>query len=98
MKMSWKQIKVFGFTITLPSVIIIVQQLDADQVEQFRVYKAGMSECPRCHKLFDGRAGLSFIMHLQDVHKVDSGASMDIVSELYRKLLHRNEKARSAVV
>jgi len=98
MKLSWKQFRVFGKLVTFPAIVILVQQLDADQVEQFRQYKAGMSECPKCHKLFDGRAGLSFIMHLQDVHHVESGASMDIVSELYRKLLHRNETARAAVV
>jgi len=90
MKMSWKQIRIFGWTISLPAIIIIVQQLNAEQVEQFRQYRAGMAECPKCHKLFTVRAGNSFILHLQDDHQIESGKSMRIVEELYRNLLgHR---------
>jgi uncharacterized C2H2 Zn-finger protein len=100
MKLSWKQIRVFGITFTLPQIIILVQQLNAEQVEQFRQYKAGMAECPKCHKLFSGRAGNSFILHLQDEHRFESDKSMRIVEDLYKNLLviraRRTEVAQTA--
>jgi hypothetical protein len=94
-KLSWKQIRIFGLTFTLPAIIILIQQLNAEQVEQFRQYRAGMAECPKCHKLFTVRAGNSFILHLQDDHKIDSGTSMQIVEELYRNLLGRRAHRRT---
>ena len=96
MKLKWKQFRVFGTVVTLPAIIIIVQQLSPEQVEQFRAYKAGMAECPKCHRLFGGRAGLSFITHLQDEHGMDSFKSMDVVSELYKGLLVRINERRAA--
>jgi hypothetical protein len=96
MKLSWKQIKLFGFTVTLPSIIIIVETLNPIQVEQFRKYRSEMAECPKCHKLFGGRAGLSFMMHLKDEHRLTSEDSMDIVAKLYKNLLHRTAERRSA--
>jgi len=95
MKLSWTQIKVFGLTITLPLIVIIVQKLNPEQVEQFRKYRAEMAECPACHRLFSVRAGMSFMLHLQDIHKVDSGHSMDIVGELYKQVLAKNREHRA---
>ena len=98
MKLNWKQIdvKLFGlrWTFTLPLIEIIVRQLDANQVERFRRYKEEMAECPRCHRLFDGRAGNSFILHLVDAHNMSSYASMNAVGELYHNLLSRKEALR----
>lgn len=92
MKLSWKQMKVFGFTITLPLIVIIVQPLNPEQVEQFKQYRAGMAECPTCHKLFGIRAGMSFILHLQDAHKVTDDHSIEIVSTLYKRVLAKNRE------
>lgn len=97
MKFDWRQIKFMGLNITLPSIVIIVQQLNPVQVEQFRQYKADMAECPKCHRLFGGRAGLSLIMHLQDAHNVESDSSMVIVSELYRNYLKTSASRREVL-
>jgi hypothetical protein len=97
MKLDWRQIKILGFTITLPLVVIIVQQLNATQVEQFRQYKSQMAECPKCHRLFSGRAGNSFVLHLVDDHKVESFHAMDIVGGLYRQVLQRTAERRTSL-
>lgn len=97
MKLNWKQIKFFGMTITLPLVVVIVQQLNAAQVEQFRQYKTEMAECPQCHRLFSGRAGNKFILHLVDEHRVESLHAMDIVGDLYRQLLKRTAERRTVL-
>ena len=96
MKLSWWQFRVFGWLVTLPAIIIIVRQLNPIQVEQFRKYRSEMAECPKCHKLFGGRAGLSFMLHLQDEHKIHSDDSMDIVAKLYKNLLNRTAERRNA--
>jgi hypothetical protein len=97
MKLDWRQIKFLGMTITLPLIVVIVQQLNAQQVEQFRRYKKDMAECPQCHRLFSGRAGNSFIMHLVDDHNVASFHAMDIVKDLYSKLLQRTADRRTVI-
>jgi hypothetical protein len=94
MKLSWRQIKFLGIKLTLPQIIVVVQQLNPEQVEQFRLYRAGMAECPKCHKLFSGRAGNSFILHLVDEHDMESSHSMNVVADLYRKLLSRTATLR----
>jgi hypothetical protein len=96
MKLDWRQIRLFGVNITLPAIVVLVQQLNPDQVAQFQQYKADMAECPKCHRLFGGGAGLSFILHLQDEHNVESEHSMVIVSELSLNKLRATAARREA--
>ena len=89
MKLAWREIKIFGIRFTLPAVLVVVQQLDAGQVEQFRKYRAQMAECPVCHKLYRGGYHLSMITHLVDAHEFSSTHSIEIVEDLGRKTLER---------
>lgn len=73
------------------------QILDTLQVELFRKHRSEMAACNKCHRLFDCRAGRSFIMHLVDEHKIDSFSAIDIVSDLGRKLLQIRQERQGLV-
>lgn len=94
MKLSWKQIRFFGFTITLPLVVILAEKIEADRVELFRQYRAEMAECPHCHKFHRGHYHLSLIEHLVDDHDMESMHVINIVEDLVRKTL-QVRKAKS---
>ena len=96
MKLSWKQIRILGFTITLPLIVVIAQKLDAQRIELFRMSRAEMAECPHCHKFHRGHYHLSLIEHLVDDHAMDSLHAMDIVDDLGRKTLQRRKAQREA--
>jgi hypothetical protein len=93
-KLAWKQVKILGFTFTLPLIVVIAQKLDAERVEMFRQYRAEMAECPHCHKFHIGHYHLSLIEHLVDDHSMDSMHVMDIVDDLGRKKLQHTKKKR----
>lgn len=97
MKLSWKQIRILGFTITLPLIVVIAQKLDAQRVELFRKYRAEMAECPHCHKFHSGHYHLSLIEHLVDDHDISSMDVMVIVEDLGRQTLQRRKAQREAL-
>lgn len=93
MAFSWKKFTIFGFCLAVPIVAFIVKNyVDEEQAAAFKRMKAEIAECNRCHKLFGVRAGMSFILHLQDAHKIPADDSIYIVSELYRQLIARKGK------
>ncbi len=60
----------------------------------FQAHQSTMADCARCHKLFNIRAGVSFIMHLRDEHGMDSDLAIDTVAHLYRKLITKRDEHR----
>lgn len=93
MKLEWRRLEMFGIQVVLPILTIIAYKIREEQREIFNRLRSELGECPRCHKLFDIRAGRSFLMHLMDVHKVDFDTAEHIVRELYLKLiLHKGAR------
>jgi hypothetical protein len=96
-KLSWKQIRILSFTITLPLIVVIAEKMDAERIELFRQYRLEMAECPHCHKFHSGHYHLSMIGHLVKDHKMDSLHAMDIVDDLGLKKLQRRQAQREAL-
>jgi uncharacterized C2H2 Zn-finger protein len=87
MKVSWKEVRLFGFGIAIPVIAFLATQLAEHEMRAFRQRKESLADCERCKKLFHIRAGMSFIMHLQDKHGFTSDESIDIVADLYKQML-----------
>jgi hypothetical protein len=90
---AWKRVTFWGIGLSFPIPPFLVQDVSERQIAVFRKFKTEIADCPRCHRLFGARAGMSFILHLQDAHHMDSYESMDTVAHLYRILIaHRDEE------
>ena len=89
MRIKWHRLALFGIEFALPLLTLVVYKIHDQQRELFSRVKPEIAECPRCHKLFSVRAGLSFLMHLIDVHKLDFDEAESIVALLYKRYLAR---------
>lgn len=97
MAFSWKQVRLWGTGISFPIPGFPIPEVSERQIVAFRKFKTEIAECPQCHRLFGVRAGLSFILHLQDKHHMDSYESMDTVAHLYKTLIDCREKEQFEV-
>jgi hypothetical protein len=68
--------------------------VSSQQKDEFAAHRSDMAECSHCHRLFNIRAGMSFILHLSDDHKMGSTLAISTVEHLYRKLIIRREHHR----
>jgi hypothetical protein len=83
---SWRKFTVFGFTIALPTLIILLR-VSAEQATAFAKHKEEMRSCNTCHRCFNHKAGVRLIMHLQDYHGFTEDTAISIVDDLYKKLI-----------
>jgi hypothetical protein len=86
MKLSWKEWRVFGLGLLIPVLEFITQKLSADRAALLHSACCELAACPRCHKLLSVKAGMSFILHLQDDHKIEADDSYEIVADVYRRM------------
>ncbi len=86
MKLSWKEIRIFGLGLLIPSFSFIAQKVNADRAALLQSARFELAGCARCHKLLSVNAGMSFILHLQDAHKIEADDSYEIISDLSRRM------------
>ena len=86
MKVSWKEIRIFGLGLLIPVFALITHKLSADRAVLLQSAHSELAGCARCHKLLSVKAGMSFILHLQDVHKIEADDSYEIISHVYRRM------------
>jgi hypothetical protein len=86
MKLSWKEVRIFGLGLLIPVFAFIAKKLNADRMALLRVARGELAGCARCHKLLSVKAGMSFILHLQDAHKIEADDSYEIISDVYRRM------------
>ena len=86
MKLSWKEVRIFGLGLLIPVFALIPQKLNAERTALLQVACGELAGCARCHKLLSVKAGMSFILHLQDVHKIEADDSYEIISDVYRRM------------
>jgi hypothetical protein len=86
MKLSWKETRIFGLGLQIPDVAFVVQKLNADRAALLQVARGELAGCARCHKLLSVNAGMSFILHLQDGHKIEADDSYEIISDVYLRM------------
>src|SRR4029077_7903812 len=83
MRIIWKHVMIFGTMVQTPRLCFLVEK-DPEYVTEFQGHAQELATCDRCHKLFDCRAGVRLIMHIQKDHKFEEEQSIEIVSDLYR--------------
>jgi hypothetical protein len=86
MKLSWKEVRIFGLGLLIPVFALIPKKLNADRTALLQVACGELAGCARCHKLLSVKAGMSLILHLQDVHKIEADESYEIISDVYRSM------------
>lgn len=86
MKLSWKEARILGLGLPIPDLAFVAQKLTADRTALLRPARCELAGCARCHKLLSLKAGMSFILHLQDAHKIEADDSYEIVSDVYRRM------------
>jgi hypothetical protein len=86
MKLSWKEVRIFGLGLLIPVFALIPKNLNADRTALLQVARGELARCARCHKLLSVKAGMSFILHLQDAHKIEADDSYEIISDVYRRM------------
>ena len=86
MKLLWKEVRMFGLGLLIPVFALITQKLNADRAALLQSARGELGGCARCHKLLSVKAGMSFILHLQDVHKIEADDSYEIISHVYRRM------------
>jgi hypothetical protein len=100
MKLSWKEWRIFGLSLLIPALKFITQKLSADRAALLHSACCELAGCPRCHKLLSVKAGMSFILHLQDDHKIEADDSYEIIADVYRRMgnayLEREVQRKSA--
>jgi hypothetical protein len=86
MKLSWKEVRIFGLGLLIPVFDLIAKKLNADRAALLQATRGELAGCARCHKLLSVKAGMSFILHLQDTHKIEADDSYEIISDVYRRM------------
>jgi len=86
MKLSWKEVRIFGLGLLIPVFAQITQKLNADRAALLQSARGELGGCARCHKLLSVKAGMSFILHLQDTHKIEADDSYEIITDVYRRM------------
>jgi hypothetical protein len=86
MKLSWREVRIFGLGLLIPVFVLIAKKLNADHTALLQVARGELAGCARCHKLLSVNAGMSFILHLQDAHKIEADDSYEIISDVYRRM------------
>jgi hypothetical protein len=86
MNLSWKEVRIFGLGLLIPVFALIAKKLNADRTALLQVARGELADCARCHKLLSVKAGMSFILHLQDAHKIEADDSYEIISDVYRRM------------
>jgi hypothetical protein len=86
MKLSWKETRILGLGLPIPDLAFVAQELNADRAAVLQSARCELAGCARCHKLLSVKAGLSFILHLQDAHKIEADDSYEIISDVYRRM------------
>ena len=86
MKLSWKEWRIFGLGLLIPVLEFITQKVSADRAALLHSACYELAGCPRCHKLLSVKAGMSFILHLQDGHKIEADDSYEIIADVYRRM------------
>ena len=89
MAFKWKRLTLFGLSIGVPALVFFARKIEQDIVRVFEHHRADMATCEHCHRMFDGRAGARWIMHLEDHHKMDLDAAIETTRDIYRQLLIR---------
>lgn len=91
MSLSWKRIRIFGLNVGIPLVAFLTAKMNQDRAELLGQHRSEMAICKKCHKLLIAPPGLAFILHMQDVHKIEAEHSYEIVSDIWRKYLKIKE-------
>jgi hypothetical protein len=86
MKLSWKEVRIFGLGLLIPVFAFIAQKMNADRAALLQSARGELGGCARCHKLLSVNAGMSFILHLQDTHKIEADDSYEIIADVYRRI------------
>jgi hypothetical protein len=86
MKLSWKETRIFGLGLPIPDLAFAAQKLSVDHTALLQAAHDELGSCARCHKLLSVKAGMSFILHLQDAHKIEADDSYEIISDVYRRM------------
>jgi hypothetical protein len=87
MRINWWRLSIFGVCIGVPFVWLTEHKKQADRVALLKGHRQEMGECATCYRLLRHKVGISFIMHLQDYHKIQAEDSYTIVGDLWRKVL-----------
>jgi hypothetical protein len=86
MKLSLKEFRIFGLGLLIPVFAFITQKLNADRAALLQSARCELAGCARCHKLLSVNAGMSFILHLQDAHRIEPDDSYEIIADVYRRM------------
>lgn len=103
MKVTWKDVRLFGLNFAVPLFQKIARKLNHDRATLLASHRKELGVCERCHNLLGMKAGMSFIMHLQQVHGIGENDSYEIAADVYRQLLKRlvelrQEKAQAGMI
>ena len=81
-----RDLKLFGLWVIIPMLLIVEKKLDKDREALLASYMKEMGTCKRCHKLLEIKAGMKFILHLQDHHNASADNSYKIIAEVYSRM------------
>ena len=73
----------------------VSKQVAEEQTKVLAAHRHGLSSCARCHSLLDAKAGRSFILHLQDYHKIEANESYEVIADVYRRMAEYGDKKDS---
>ena len=91
-----RTIKLFGLNITLPIFRFVTRKLNEERAALLHSHRKGLGACQRCHHLLGARAGMSFILHLQDYHKIEPDDTYEIVADVYRRVYAAHQQRRKS--
>jgi len=94
MNLHTKNIKLFGLNLALPFFRFVTKKLNEERAALLHSHRQGLGNCQRCHKLLGARAGMSFLMHLMDDHKIEPEDTYEIVADVYRRIYAAHQQRR----
>ena len=93
MAIDWKKFTVFGFSLAIPVLILLVKR--HERHEKFLAqYNSELASCTQCHKLLNAVAGTRLIMHLKDAHYMSEDRAIEVVEVVYKRLFLYKERAK----
>lgn len=84
--LEFRQWELFGISVLVPMFSIVAKMCE-ERAELLRAARRDLATCSRCHQLLAMKAGRSFLMHLQDHHKIEAEASYELIADVYRRML-----------
>ena len=91
-----RTIKLFGLNLALPFFRVVTKKLNEERAALLHSHRQDLGNCTKCHKLLGARAGMSFLMHLMDDHKIEPDHTYEIVADVYRRIYAAHQQRRKS--